>query len=101
MGGSVGELQCLQGFTCRGQALAEVIAGRELVGLGRVRRHVRLPFPRRVAGQHPLLEQALGLGWALRIAAFSLMFWLLARNATPLEDVVGAEAADGADAEPA
>lgn len=43
----------------------------------------------------------LGLGWALRIAAFSLMFWLLARNATPLEDVVGAEAADGADAEPA
>jgi hypothetical protein len=27
----------------------------------------------------------LGLGWALRIGAFALIFWLLARNATPLE----------------
>ncbi len=26
-----------------------------------------------------------GLGWPLRIAAFSAMFWLLARNATPIE----------------
>ncbi|TNM43273.1 DUF3159 domain-containing protein [Nocardioides albidus] len=36
----------------------------------------------------------LGLGWALRIAAFSLMFWLLARNATPLEAVAGEPAVD-------
>jgi len=27
----------------------------------------------------------LGLGWALRIASWSLIIWLLARNATPLE----------------
>ena len=27
-----------------------------------------------------------GLGWPLRIASWSGMIWLLARNATPLED---------------
>jgi hypothetical protein len=36
----------------------------------------------------------LGLGWVLRIAAFSLMFWLLARNATPLEAAAGEADAD-------
>jgi hypothetical protein len=29
----------------------------------------------------------LGLGWALRIASWATMIWLLARNATPLESV--------------
>jgi len=28
----------------------------------------------------------LGLGWALRIGSFVTIFWLLARNATPIED---------------
>jgi hypothetical protein len=28
----------------------------------------------------------LGLGWALRIASWSLIVWLLARNATPLAE---------------
>jgi len=28
----------------------------------------------------------LGLGWALRIGSWSLIIWLLARNATPIED---------------
>ena len=27
----------------------------------------------------------LGLGWALRIASFLTVIWLLARNATPIE----------------
>jgi hypothetical protein len=27
----------------------------------------------------------LGLGWALRIGSWSLIIWLLARNATPIE----------------
>jgi Protein of unknown function (DUF3159) len=31
----------------------------------------------------------LGLGWALRIASWSLIIWLLARNATPIEDRQG------------
>lgn len=30
-----------------------------------------------------------GLGWALRIASWSVMIWLLARNATPLEEATG------------
>ena len=34
----------------------------------------------------------LGLGWALRIASWSLIIWLLARNATPLEPRAEAEA---------
>jgi hypothetical protein len=28
----------------------------------------------------------LGLGWALRIGSFLVIVWLLARNATPIED---------------
>jgi hypothetical protein len=35
----------------------------------------------------------LGLGWALRIGAFALIFWLLARNATPIEPEPEAEPA--------
>lgn len=34
----------------------------------------------------------LGLGWALRIASWSLIVWLLARNATPIEPRVHLEA---------
>jgi uncharacterized protein DUF3159 len=33
----------------------------------------------------------LGLGWALRIGAFALIFWLLARNATPLDPAARTE----------
>jgi len=33
----------------------------------------------------------LGLGWALRIASWSLIVWLLARNATPIERAEGAQ----------
>jgi hypothetical protein len=40
----------------------------------------------------------LGLGWALRIASWSLIIWLLARNATPLEPRPRAEAEGGAEA---
>jgi hypothetical protein len=36
----------------------------------------------------------LGLGWALRIASWSLIVWLLARNATPIDE--GREAQPGA-----
>jgi hypothetical protein len=35
----------------------------------------------------------LGLGWALRIASWSLIIWLLARNATPLEPQAEADPA--------
>lgn len=35
----------------------------------------------------------LGLGWALRIASWSLIIWLLARNATPIEQKPDAEPA--------
>jgi hypothetical protein len=35
----------------------------------------------------------LGLGWALRIASWSLIVWLLARNATPIEPKPDAEPA--------
>jgi len=35
----------------------------------------------------------LGLGWALRIASWSLIIWLLARNATPIEPKPDAEPA--------
>jgi hypothetical protein len=31
-----------------------------------------------------------GLGWALRVGSWAVMVWLLARNATPLEDDAGA-----------
>lgn len=41
----------------------------------------------------------LGLGWALRIGSWSLIIWLLARNATPLEQRPTAD--PRADAEPA
>ncbi len=37
----------------------------------------------------------LGLGWALRIASWSLIIWLLARNATPLEPKPEPEASPG------
>jgi hypothetical protein len=35
----------------------------------------------------------LGLGWALRIASWSMIIWLLARNATPIEPKPDAEPA--------
>lgn len=42
----------------------------------------------------------LGLGWPLRIAAWSTMIWLLARDATPREPAAG-PASDPAEADPA
>lgn len=35
-----------------------------------------------------------GLGWVLRVGSWSLMIWLLARNATPLEQAEAADAAE-------
>ena len=39
----------------------------------------------------------LGLGWALRIASWSLIIWLLARNATPIEQRIEADVEAGPD----
>lgn len=38
-----------------------------------------------------------GLGWALRIGSWMLMIWLLARNATPIEEPTEAPAGDAAE----
>ncbi|HEX5090994.1 MAG TPA: DUF3159 domain-containing protein [Nocardioides sp.] len=43
----------------------------------------------------------LGLGWALRIASWSLIIWLLARNATPIERQIEHDLEANAGPEPA